>query len=172
MQAGCPLLTDDILPVERMGDVFVGRPGYPTMRMWPDEAEHFLGYYEHLPRVHPQLSKRRVPVGPDVFGTFLDAATPLACLYVPDRRDPAEHGLAIEIEPISPGNAVIELVRNSFVPRLVQAMGLAPQRLALFAALVESVPVRRLSYPNGFQHLEGVREAILRDLASLPARLR
>ena len=38
LQAGFPLLTDDVLPVEEAGGTFLARPGYPQMRMWPDEA--------------------------------------------------------------------------------------------------------------------------------------
>ena len=165
MQAGHPLLTDDILPVERQGNTFLGRPGYPTMRMWPDEAQHFLGHYEDLPRVHPKLEKRRVFVGPDGFGTFHDQSVPLACLYLSQRRDPAEWGTRVEITPVSPRDAVIELVRHSFVPRVVEAIGLQPQRLEFFAQLALQVPMRRLVYPSGFQHLPRVRDAVLEDLA-------
>jgi len=167
MQAGYPLLTDDILPVERHRGTFVGRPGYPQMRMWPNEAQHFLGYYQDLERVHPAHSKRRVPVGPNGFGTFCDMAQPLACLYLPERRDPREGGTEIEITPVSPRDAVIELVRHSFTPRVVEAIGLQPRRLDFFAQMVQQVPMRRLVYPSGFEHLPRVREAILEDLETL-----
>jgi hypothetical protein len=168
MQVGYPLLTDDILAVEHSRGVFVGRPGYPQMRLWPDEAQHFLGHYEDLERVHPALSKRRVPVGANGFGTFCDASQPLACLYLPERRDPVEAGTEIRITPVSPRDAVIELVRHSFTPRVVEAIGLQPQRLDCFAQMVQQVPMRRLVYPSGFEHLPRVREAILEDLESLP----
>ncbi|MBM4466884.1 MAG: hypothetical protein FJ014_15260 [Chloroflexi bacterium] len=167
MQGGYPLLTDDILPVERSGGAFVGRPGYPQIRLWPDEAQHFLGHYQDLERVHPELSKRRVPVGPDGFGTFCDESQPLACIYLPERRDPAQWGTEIEITPVSPRDAVIELVRHSFTPRVVEAIGLQPQRLDFFAQMVQQVPMRRLAYPSGFEHLPRVREAILEDLETL-----
>ena len=62
------------------------------MRMWPDEAQHFLGHYRDLEIVHPQLDKRRVVVGSEGFGTFCAEARPLACIYIPERRDPAEWG--------------------------------------------------------------------------------
>jgi hypothetical protein len=138
------------------------------MRLWPDEAQYFLGHYEDLERVHPAYSKRRVPVGPDGFGTFCDASQPMACLYLPERRDPEEGGMEIVIMPVSPRDAVIELVRHSFTPRVVEAIGLQPQRLDFFAQMVQQVPMRRLSYPSGFEHLPRVREAILEDLESLP----
>ncbi len=167
MQAGHPLLTDDVLPLEERGGTFLGRSGYPQMRMWPDEAAHFLGSYEHLPLVHPEVSKRRVAVG-DVggdggFGSFHETALPLAALYLPERRE----GGPIEIRPLSRGEAVIELVRHSFSPHLVQAVGLQPARLDFFARLVRQVPVRRLAYPSGFERLPEVVEALRRDVSSL-----
>jgi len=187
MQSVHPLLTDDILPVEEQDGVFLGRPGYPTIRMWPDEAACFLGAYEHLPLVHPELTKRRVPVGGDGFGSFCDTSQPLACIYLPDRRDasgasttpeisavghPGRHpsqpdgavpNTDVEILPVSPRDAVIELIRHSFSAHQVEAAGLAPQRLNFFARLAQQVPMRRLIYPAGFEHLPRVREAILGD---------
>lgn len=169
MQAGLPLLTDDILPVERTGEVYLGRPGYPTMRMWPEEAEHFVGSCQDLDLVHPDLTKCRVPVGPDGFGAFCDGARPLACIYLPTRRDPEDPRTHVEITPVSPKEAVIELVRHSFTPRVVEAVGLQPQRLRVFAELAQEVSVRRLFYPGGFDQLPGVRQAILKDLSRLHA---
>jgi hypothetical protein len=162
MQAGGELLTDDLLPVEECGDAFFGHPGYPQMRMWPDEAAWFLGGCDDLPLVHPELPKRRVPVGPDGFGSFCDRPLPLACLYLPERR--LETRGPVEIHPVAPRDAMIELVRHSFSPFLVEAAGLQPGRFDRFARLVHQVPVRRLSYPNGFDHLSGVAQALLRDL--------
>ncbi|NOZ06934.1 MAG: hypothetical protein GXP41_11400 [Chloroflexi bacterium] len=167
MQAGFPLLSDDIVPVERAGGAFVGRPGYPQMRLWPEEAQHFLGCYEDLDLVHPMLSKRRVPVGGDGFGDFCDHSQPLACLYLPERRDPANSGAQIEIVPVSPRDAVFELIRHSFAVRMAEAVGLAAQRLDFFAQMAGQVPVRRLVYPSGFEHLPRVRDAVLADLQEL-----
>jgi hypothetical protein len=159
MQAGFPLLTDDVLPVEERDGIFLGRPGYPQMRMWPDEAEHFLGGFKDLPLVHPAVTKRRVAVGVDGFGMFHDAALPLACIYLPERVPEGP----VEIHEVSPRDALIELVRHSFSPHLVQAAGLQPRRLDLFARLVMEVPVRRLRYPSGFERLPEVVERILTD---------
>jgi hypothetical protein len=164
MRAGYPLLTDDILPVEEKDGILLGRPGYPQMRMWPDEGAHFVERFEELPLVHPELSKRRVPVGPGGFGAFHDSALPLAAIFLAARRGPEEAGSGVEILPLSSMEAVIELVRHSFSPHLVEAAGLQPARLDLFAHLVKQVPVRRLVYPSGFEHLPRVVEAILGTL--------
>src|SRR4029077_16007034 len=78
VQAGCPLLTDDLAVLEESVGGWEVRPAYPEMRMWPDEASHFVGPPEGLPRVQTDSEKRRVAVGDGRFGTFLDATTPLA----------------------------------------------------------------------------------------------
>lgn len=169
MQAGYPLLTDDILPISCSEETYLGSPGYPQMRMWPEQARHFLGRYEDLAVVHPAFSKRRVPVEEGGFGTFCGAPQPLACLYLPERRDPEEWGERIEIEPVPRREAVMALIGHSFVPAVVEALGLHPHRLVFFSQMILRVPPRRVVYPNGFEHLPRVRRAILDDLAGLSA---
>lgn len=161
LQAGCALLSDDLLPVEEREGSFLGRPGYPQMRMWPDEAAYFLGRYEHLPVIHPELSKRRVPVGPGGLGTFHESPLPLACIYLLERRPEGE---ALDIREVSPRDALIELLRQSFTPRLVEAAGLQPARFHQLSNLVLQVPVKRLRYPSGFSRLPEVAEAVRRGL--------
>lgn len=166
MQAGYPLLTDDILPVVRQEETFLGRPGYPNMRMWPEQSDYFLGLNQNLGIIHPKLSKRYVPVGAGGFGTFSNRPQPLACFYLPQQRrnDPGKSEPQIEITPIPPSAAVMELVRHSFTCHILEALGWQSQRLDFFAQLVQHVPVRRITYPSGFHHLPRVREAILEDL--------
>lgn len=167
IQRQARLLTDDILPVleptESSGDVrsaFQALPGYPQFRMWPSEAESFHASLDELPLVHPGFSKRRVPVDRE---RFCCASSPIACLYLPARRtDGLESG--VETETLSPGQAVIELVRHSFLPKLVAALGWEQRRLNSFVRLVERIPVRRLSYPDGLEHLPDTCSEIVIDL--------
>jgi hypothetical protein len=154
VQAGFPLLTDDLLVLEEKEDRWEARPSYPEMRMWPDEAAHFVGPPESLPLVQADSEKRRVAVGDGGFGSFLDASTPLAGIYLASRRPEADG--EVEIQPVSRSEALIELVRHSFSPRLVEAAGLQPARLDRLARLVRAVPVRRLVYPSGFDRLPEV----------------
>ena len=67
----------------------------------------------------------------------------------------------VEIQDVSPRDAVIELVRHSFSPRLVEAAGLGVRRLDFFVRLATQVPVRRLRYPSGFDRLPAVVERVL-----------
>ena len=161
MRTGAALLADDLLVLENREDRWEARPAYPEMRMWPDEAAHFVGSFEELPLVQGDSEKRRVAIGGGAggFGSFHDASAPLACIYLASRRPDGEGG--VEIQPVARSEALIELIRHSFSPRLVAAAGLQPARLDRLGRLVRQVPVRRLSYPSGFERLPEVAEALL-----------
>ncbi|MSP13645.1 MAG: hypothetical protein EXR62_11905 [Chloroflexi bacterium] len=167
LQSGFPLLTDDILPIEQSGNFFLGRPGFPSMRLWPQEAQYFLGSLAGLDPVYPGTEKRRVDIGPGGFGDFCNVSVPIKCLYLPERNRLSERNTSIEIRPLSPLEGVIALVRHSFAPRIVEVLGWQPRRLDLFTQLIQQVPIRYLRYPSGFEHLPRVRDAILEDLAEL-----
>jgi hypothetical protein len=165
MQRGFPLLADDLIGLELSEAGVRARPGFPSMRMWPDLAQEVLGdLWEALPLAHPRYDKRRVAVGPTGFGRFLDRVCPLGRLYLPERRDPDEHGLEVEFQSLNPAEAIFQLLGGSFLPRLTQASGLAPGRMQIFGALTRTVEVRRLNYPSGFENLQRVAERILEDL--------
>lgn len=161
---GRPLLADDMVAIERHATGrHLARPAYPQMRLWPEAAERFVGRSRDLPTVHPGTDKRRVRVGPGGFGTFCDRARPLACLYLPERVPGCA---AVRIEPLGPADAVMELLRRSHLPRLVEAAGLQPGRLELLAGLVEQVPVRRLVYPEGYPLFDRALDAVEADVSS------
>jgi hypothetical protein len=166
MRRGFPLLADDLVGLELSEAGARARPGFPSIRMWPDLAREVLGdAWEELPLAHPRYDKRRVAVGPTTgFGRFLDRVCPLRRLYLPERRDPEQHGLEVEFESVHPSEAIFQLLRGSFLPRLTQASGLAPGRMQIFGGLTRTVEVRRLIYPTGFEHLQRVAERILEDL--------
>ncbi|HEX9671557.1 MAG TPA: hypothetical protein VGC93_18965 [Thermoanaerobaculia bacterium] len=167
MEGGWPLLTDDVLAVESGPDGFSGRHGYPQMRLWPEAAKHFCGPAARLPRLHRDSSKLRVPVGAGGFGAFAAAERPLSGFYLPVRRPGA--GGEVRVEALAPRAALIELVRHSFVGALVEAAGWQPRRFDVLARLAVAVPVKRLTYPSGLEHLPRVREAILADLEAAAA---
>jgi len=164
-QYGNPLLTDDLLPVTIQEDNFWAQSGYPYIRLWQEEAEHFLGHHDDLKKVHPMSVKRWVPLGTG-FGEFCSVPKPIRCIYLPERRYKEIAGTGIEINPVSPRDATIELIRYSFAASIVEVMGLEQRRFDFFTRMAKQVPVRRISYPSGLEKLPYVREAILEDLNS------
>jgi hypothetical protein len=164
LKVGYPLLSDDIVAIRNHEDQAIVLPAYPQMRMWPDEAQHFLGEYQTLEIVHPAHTKRRVPVGSGGLGAFCDKPQRLAALYLPQRCSPTEGRTTIDITPVPVVEALFAMLRHSFVGDVIEAFGNQPQRLNLLASLASKVPVRRLVYPSGFQYLPLLREAIIEDL--------
>ena len=168
MQKGYPLLSDDLVGLQPSESGIDARPGFPSMRMWPDLAEFVMGpSWEQLPLAHPRFVKRRLNVGPGGFANFLDRTQPLVCLYVPERRDDDAGPGKIQIEPVPPGQALFELLRGSFLPWLSQVRGFSAGRLQVLNTLAARVPVRRLVYPGGFENLPAVSDRILEDVAQL-----
>jgi hypothetical protein len=165
VRAGHALLTDDLLSIRWQDGRFLGQPGYPHMRLWPEQAQHFLGYYETLDVVHPAYNKRRVPL--QKFGTFCEQPQPLVAVYIVERRHPTQHGTSIEIIPLSRAEALLALIRYCFAAQLLKAVAHQQHRMALLAPLVLRLPVRRLAFPSGFDYLPGVRQAILDDLQAV-----
>jgi hypothetical protein len=165
MRAGHPLLTDDFLAVSvpEDGEGALGHPGFPQMRMWPDLADHFIGAHEHLPHVLPDIRKRRVPVEAEGLGAFCSETRPLARLYLPAREESVSE---VVLETVPAQEALIELVRESFLSTVLEKAGLHGRRFHRLATLVRRVPMKRLVYPAGLERLPAVCEAIFADLAS------
>ena len=165
MQSGHPLLSDDILAVEHVGKTPLARPSYPQMRMWPETARHFVGT-DALEVVHPNLSKRRVPVGPHGFGTFAPEARPLAAIYLPERVDDG----SVVITDLSFAETVFALERYAFLAGMLTDTGLQRRRFGALVAVATRVPVRRVRYPSGYECLHEVTAAIVDDVAFQIAR--
>lgn len=169
MQAGYPMLSDDVLPVREQAGVVVGEAAYPQMRLWPDQVARLA---KGVRGVHPVLSglrKCRVPGGEGGMGHFSAGSWPLAGLYLLKRRQPARARRSVDITPLAPREALRELLRHSFLAQLVGRAGLQPARLPLLAQVIRRVPVRRLAYPSDVDALPGVRRALLTDLCRLQA---
>ncbi|MFW5973083.1 MAG: hypothetical protein ACOCTG_03750 [Bacteroidota bacterium] len=162
--AGHSLLSDDILAVHPTSNGISVAAGYPQMRVWPDQATHFMGSYETLPIVHPDYDKRRIPIGDDGFGSFEPASVPVRALMIPQRRE-ADTGHEIAISKLSAGEAMKTLLANGFIPGIAERLSMQHRRIPVLSQLVLSAPMYEVSYPSGFETLPRVREAILELLS-------
>lgn len=158
MQAGCPLLTDDILAIEATSDGLIGHPSFPQMRMWPEVAAHFQAERGDAEIVHPAFSKRRIAVGPQGLGSFHARPVPLECLFVPEMVD--DDRQPIEMATLPTREVLAQLLSNSFAVDYVEALGWQRRRLGLLARIASTVPVLHLRYPRGMNRLPEVRQAI------------
>lgn len=159
---GHALLADDLLALSERDGTWFGERGYPALRLWPEQADRFLGSHESLPVLHPDFDKRRVLVGDGHFGAFADGAAPLRRLYLPERQDDASG--RVELVRLPAQAALMEVLRHSFLPREVQRFGWVSQRFPVLARLVGQVPVVRVRYPSGFDVLSGVLARLEQDV--------
>ena len=164
IHAGHSLLSDDLLALARSGDEFTAQPGYPQVRMWPDQAGHFIGSEEGLEKFHPAHDKRRVDVGAG-FGTFFSQPAALGAIYLPERADHAE--AEVSIARLPPRAAMLALIRLSFLPREVVRFGLQPGRMEFLAALLSAIPTSRIVVPRGLDQLPRAVAAVESDLRAI-----
>jgi hypothetical protein len=162
LAAGCSLITDDLLPLEKSREHYLAVPGYPQMRMWPEQAEHFLGEYLDLPKVVPGIEKRRVLIDGNGFGRFQQQSLPLAAIFSPERASSQQ----VTIAPMPANKAFMQMIAGSISPYIVEATGLQAKRMQIFSDLLRSVPVYRLQYPEGFANLSSVVAQLLDWLGS------
>jgi hypothetical protein len=157
---GHTLVSDDVLVVtagaadERIeGDRLGGRrkmmlqPGFPQLKLCPDAVSSCL-------RTDPDTLTRIVPGGVKVaYPTrprFATRPVPLLGIFVVD--DGEQPGIA----PLSPGEAVVELVRHSHGTRFGQGLLQGPEaarHLRGCVSLASAVPVQRLIRPPCLQSL-------------------
>ncbi len=161
--AGSALMSDDIVAAESAAPPIV-HPSFPQMRLWPEDIPPGWGPPDEFSLVHPKLTKRRLKIGSGGPGTFQPESRPLGCIYLPSRSQAARE---CRFEAVGPSDALMELVRCSFSPDFVEVTGLQPQRLSRLAGIVSEVPIRRLVYPEGREHLSTVWEAIVSDYRAI-----
>lgn len=159
--AGHALLADDLLALRPTDSAVFAQPGYPMLRLWPEQAEHLVGGYADLPLVHPSFFKRRLTVEGDV-GRFHPAPAPLARIYLPRRAAGGEMAMT----RVRSTDAVIAMIQHSFLREAVHGLGLAGARLEQFAQVLRSLEVRAIRYPTGYDRLPELAEAVEADLAA------
>lgn len=155
---GLSLLTDDLIPIYIPEDVPEVHPGIPMSRIWPDTGAQFVSNYADAEKIHPRGKKRKVLDNGRGKSRFSKSPQTLKHLFILERNPAATD---IQIHTITGASALMELVRMSYRPELVQALGIQPKRMELFALALKSVKVHRLNYPSGFEHVPQVCQKLL-----------
>ena len=154
---GHALLADDVIAA----DSSPGRgtrvwPAFPQMKLCFDAAQVFCDDAAALPLVHPKEEKRvrrmegAFAAGPDV---------PLGRVYILGDADQRR------IVRLPVRQAFMELVRYSFVGRILRSIGAAPQHMDQCTHLVGAVPVCRLERPRDLGALDELAKLVEADMA-------
>jgi len=158
-RAGYPILGDDLAAICAKPRHFWVQPSYPGLRLWPEAVEHVIGN-DALPKIAPEWEKRYLDLDTSR-GGFASAPTRIAVVYLLDVG-----GTQTAIEAISPRDAVVRLVANTYANYLLDMPRRAAE-LQCLGALVAAVPVRQLRRPSGFDYLAETMDAVLTDVALL-----
>ncbi len=162
LQAGHPLLTDDLLVVKEESGGFLAYPGLPRIKLFPDIAKSLLGQRICGTPMNPLTPKLVIPLGRQE-RMLCQGVHRLRAIYALAPPVENSRGDRITIRPFSPRRAVLELLKNTFNAVIVEPARLRRQ-FDLAARLASRIPVKSLSFPRRLARLPAVREAILSDV--------
>lgn len=147
---GHPVVTDDLLVLDIADDQITVRPGFPHLKLYPESIKGSLKEDpDRIPKIDPQGSKRSY----NTQAESLSSSLPLRCLYVLDyESDQDEHSPPYS-RAMRGDQACVELIRHSYIPRLLPEEALSQQHLERSAQVARTVPVRRLYREESLDHL-------------------
>jgi hypothetical protein len=163
---GATVLSDDIVPIQFTQERYWAIPGYPRVCLWPESVASLIGPDQELPRLSPRREKRYLPLD-GVRAKFAANKKPLGMIYLFGERSADE--CAPRVEELSPREALLELVQNTYMNWLLNR----EQRALEFDELckiVQQIPVRRLVAHSDTAKLELLCERIFEDAESMLAR--
>jgi hypothetical protein len=166
-QLGYPIFSDDCLALVEQNPEIYGLPAYPGLRLWEDAVLCLFGGNGDHKSVAHYTNKLRVAIRSKQ-GIYCKEPKPLKRLYdiVPLSDDEVKGKTGIIIEPLSPQDSFMALVRCAFRLDITDQSMLKRQFHSL-EKVASKVSVRRLIFPRDFNLLPAVREAILKDLQGL-----
>ena len=150
---GHSVVTDDLLVLDTAGESVQAYPGFPHLKLTPESIIKSVNKDpNHVPKIDPEGPKHSFAAEEN----FADKPLPLQCIYVLDYKEdesPALHSSAPLSKALTGKDACIELVRNSYVARLLPEEAISPNHLKRSAEIAQRVPVRRLYRERSLSNL-------------------
>lgn len=158
--AGHRFLTDDALLLEPGADGYAVQPSHPSIRLWDDSKDELVGDDADLAPAVQYTAKARLLSGDAL--AFCPEPRMLRRMYFLGTGDADQASFA----PMTPGDAVMGLVGNSFLLDIEGRESLS--RHFDQVAEIANLPIFfRLDYPRSFAALPAVRRAILEHAENL-----
>jgi hypothetical protein len=160
--SGCRFLTDDGLQLEKGPGGYLIQPSHPSIRLWDDSRQALIPESAQVAPPVDFTPKSRFLADDEV--AYCDAARPLCCVYFLGEGATD----TVLIEPVSGRDAMIELVRHSFLLD-IEAREMLMHHFGQLTDLARMPMFFRLDYPRRYELLPMVREAVIRHAVSLNA---
>ncbi|MGH9539097.1 MAG: hypothetical protein ACRD3H_14315 [Terriglobales bacterium] len=170
LAAGYAILTDDVLILrkdgKKDGGFFYAYPGPPRIKLYPQLVRRFLGSASAGVAMNSASQKLVLPLGA---ARVSPGPIPLKALYALEAPRPSPRRQPIRIVSLTSRESFLELVKNTFNYRIVNPDRLQRQ-FKQTAQVVETMAVKRVSYPRILARIAAVRDEILADLAASSRR--
>ena len=154
---GTRFLTDDGLLLEWVDDRCMILPSHPSIRLWEDSQDALVSEGMAMAPAVSFTTKARFLAGPGI--TFCNEARPLRRLFFLGEGEVETP----TIEPLRPAEALIELVKHSFLLD-IEARDMLARHFDDLSRLAALPIYCRLDYPRSYAALPSVREAVIRHV--------
>lgn len=158
LQAGYPLLTDDLLMLAESGSQMLAYPGPARIKLLPHIARRLVPQWASGTPISRQNPKLVIPLEPRQASR---TPIPLRAMYT--LSAPRYPRRTIAIRRLSMRSACFALIQSTFNTRVTGSARLGRQ-LSMAASVANRVPVRLLAYPRRIEDLPAVCAAVLDDL--------
>ena len=152
---GFRFLTDDGLLLAPAASGYQVLPSHPSIRLWDDSQQALISPDALTAPPVQFTSKTRFLAGDDI--VFCDQARPLRRIYFLGPGTAPQ----LTFERVKPSEALIELVKHSFLLDIEERDMLAAQ-FDKFSNLVSQPICYRLDYPRRYADLALIRQAIVK----------
>jgi hypothetical protein len=170
VMAGARLMTDDMLALHPSTIGCTVHPARPVLRLWPDSIRNVTSLDEtELPRVHQRFAKRELSLAAQ--DCVASSPRKLSALLVLDRqssedgcerdRNNTSEPFESQLELITGSAALVHMLQQSMLADAYSQLGLEQQRVTALSRLLDAIPVYRLRYASGVEHLPAVSQQIL-----------
>lgn len=153
--AGCPMMSDDIMAVVPRDDRAFTQAGFPHAKLWKTSARALVARHEKLAALAPGFGKRARPVR----DRFLDAILPLRAVLVLDE------GRHISLEQLVGFESIQALLPHwygaLFDGQLLPVLG-ADRHLRETSWLAQNTEVYRLVRPWSLRRVADVADEVVR----------
>ena len=144
------MITDDLVPVICDGEEVQVSPGYPRIKLWADSVKSVGLDWESLPRISKFIDKRSY----QCFNNFHTNPVNLSRIYI------LEENPTIEIKSLKLREAFIELTKNTYLGKYLQATGQTAEYFQQCNTMISTIPVLSLKRPHDHKKLCEIATAI------------
>lgn len=157
---GCRLLSDDLVALDQRPGGWTVHPGIPRLKLYPSVARVLLGRDVRGTPMNHGTSKLVLPLGANHAG---QRALSLRAIYVLADPESSGCGASVRIDHLSGREAFLEIVRGAF-NLLVHHHRRLTNQFEFARRLVDTVPIRRLTYPRALSSLPAACDAVFADV--------